>query len=173
MTIEELAEYAKSFFTTTQRPDGTRIYVLKDRYPSWVYRMVYKAHDDGNWLPDDYKYEYVVETLDALSEGRVPEEGMTEIEPDVYTRDLQNWLTSHRERSAYVDEAVREMGYPDQGLDQAFMFGQIAEKEEVWRIVVSALEERLEAIELGEEEEMESRAPKKGRGGRRQDWSPR
>lgn len=163
--IEELAEYALKFFKTTQRGEET-IWVLKDRHPTWIYDMVYAVHDKGQWMPDDYKYEYVADTLHALSEGQDPEEGVFEIEPDVYTSALQKWLTSHAYRSTYVDDAVRALGYPEEGgLDRALMMGQVAEKEEVWRRVVQALEDRLEAIELGEAETWRKRGSKKG-------WSP-
>lgn len=176
MTIEELADYAKDFFEQKRRDDGSSYWKLKDDYPTWVREMLFRIHDKGHWLPDDYKYEFAVDALYALAEGQDPEEGAYEIEPDVYTNALHKWLTSHPYRSTYVDEAVREFGWPKEGgLDQALMGGQVLEKQEVWRLVLDALNERLEEIELEEPEVMRSEEERRRRkpGQRRQDWSPR
>jgi hypothetical protein len=168
--ISDLAEHALKFFETTQRPGAAaeeRIWVTKKRHPIWIKAMLFKVHEDGRWFPDDYKYEYTVDALNALYEDMNPDE--PEIESDVYTSDLQTWLASHRERLGYVDEAVKEMGHSEQGIEGDMMMGQWREKSDVFGIVVATLRDRLEEIEAGVEEDFEG-PPEKGpiRG-----WKPR
>lgn len=152
MDIKELAEHARSFFTTHKRGEE-EIYVTEKRHPTWIHKMIFRIHDNGNILPDDYKYEYTVDALDLLAEGNDPED--TQLEPDVYNHDLLKWLASHLERVGYVDEAAEDMGHSDQGIIGDIAQGQWREKDEVFHLVVDALKERLEAIEAGEDEEFE------------------
>lgn len=164
--IQKLAEYANRFFERKKRGEED-FYALKDRYPTWIYDMVFQVHDKGHWTPDDYKYLYVVEALDHLLEGMNPEE--PELESDVYTSDLLKWFSSHRERMGIVDEAVKEMGWDEErGIEGAIALGQWREKEEVFRLVVEALEERLRDIEAGIGEGFRSKGKTEGV----LDWEP-
>ena len=171
MDIQELATHALRFFerrTRRRGEDETHFYTLTERYPTWVMEMVHSAHED--MMPNDYKYQYVVDTLDALSEGRDPEDGLSEIEADVYNYNLLQWLQSHGERVGFVDEVVEEFGsHSEMGIIGDIMMGQVREKEQVWQSVVSALQERLDNIELDEPEVFERRGKKEGR----KEWDPR
>lgn len=173
MEIDELAKHARGFFTRKTFPaepgrPARTILTLKDRHPTWVIDMVRSVHDDANWLPDDWKYEQIGETLDMLEEGADPDE--PQLEADVYTSDLAEWLASHGQRPGYVDEAVKDFGHSDMGIVGDIMFGQVREKEEIWGVVVQKLRTRLEEIESGVEEEFESRT---GRKSTFRDWTPR
>ena len=173
MDIQELATHALTFLESKVRPARgdereTRFYTLTERYPTWVRDMVYTAHED--MMPNDYKYQYVVDTLDALSEGQDPEEALYEIEADVYNYDLLKWLESHGERAGFVDEATRELGHnAELGIIGDIMMGQVQEKQQVWQSVASSLQERLDAIEMEEPETFERRGKKEGR----KEWDPR
>ncbi len=173
MDTQELATHALRFFESKVRPAQrgereTRFHTLTERYPTWVLEMVHSAHED--MMPSDYKYQYVVDTLDALSEGRDPEDGLSEIEADVYNYDLLQWLQSHGERVGFVDEVVSELGHhPEMGLMGDVMMGQVQEKQQVWQSVASSLQERLDAIEMEEPETFERRGKKEGR----KEWDPR
>jgi hypothetical protein len=171
MNLERLADYVLKFFKSKERGEGREaksIYVLEDRHPTWVYDMVYAVHDKGKWFPDDIKYDYIVAALDLFSEGVDPDE--PQIEPDVYNSDLIKWLASHGNRTTYVDEAVSNFGWDENGgVISALSNGQLMEREEVFHRVHEALEERLRDIDLGEEEVF------KKRGGKTegwQDWVP-
>ena len=156
MDIQKLAEHAGNFFERKQRGED-EIYTLKNRHPTWLYDMVFAVHDKGHWLPDDYKYQFIVEALDHLSEGMNPEE--PELEADVYTTDLMDWLASHRERLGIVDEAVNELGWNKEGgIETAISLGQWREKEDVFRRVVEALQGRLDDIEAGVGEVFKTRS---------------
>lgn len=164
--IQKLSEYANQFFVSRKHGEDS-IYLLRDRYPTWIYDMVYAVHDKGNWYPDDYKYQLIVEALDHLSEGMNPEE--PELEADVDTSDLLKWFSSHRERMGIVDEAVDEFGWDkERGIEGAISMGQWREKEDVFRRVVEALRERLNDIESGTPEEFKNRGRTEGV----LDWEP-
>ncbi len=173
MDIQELATHALRFFESKVRPARgddreTRFYTLTERYPSWVMEMVHAAHED--MMPNDYKYQYVVDTLDALSEGQDSEEALYEIEADVYNYDLLKWLQSHGERTGFVDEVTQELGHhAELGIIGDIMMGQVQEKQQVWQSVVSSLRERLDDIEMEVPESFAQRGKKTGR----KDWDPR
>ncbi len=174
MDTQELAAHALRFLESKVRPARgdereTRFYTLTERYPTWVQEMVRTAHED--MMPNDYKYQYVVDTLDALSEGRDPEDGLSEIEADVYNYDLLTWVQSHGERVGFVDEVVSELGHhPEMGLIGDIMMGQVQEKQQVWQSVVSSLHERLDAIEMEEPESFIKRGKAEVS---RKEWDPR
>ncbi len=67
MEIQELADHANSYFIRGKRDSGETFWTLKRRHPVWIKDMIQAAH--GDMFPDDYKYEFVVDTLDALEEG--------------------------------------------------------------------------------------------------------
>lgn len=178
MDIQELAARARSFLESRTRPadpnsrrEPGRFYTLKDRRPTWVKDLVYKAHADMG--VDDFKYETIVDVLDRLADGQDPEE--MDLEADVYNVDLFSWLSSNLERAGYVDEAVEQMGHADErssnggGIIGDIAQGQWWEKDEVWRLVVEALNERLEAIDQGEGETFEKHGKVPGP----KDWDPR
>lgn len=172
--IQKLAEHALKFFTSKRRPparngdEGELFYLPTERQPVWIFDMMYDIHEKGRWFPDDYKYLYTVEALNYISEGNDPDS--PELEADVYTSDLIKWLASHTFRPDYVDEAVKLHGWDDNGgIVTAIAWGQIAEREEVFREVVDHLNERLKAIENGEREVFRDR---KGKPEGVMDWEP-
>lgn len=176
MELQELAAYAVTFFERNRRNavrdvnDDPSFWMLKDRHPTWLYDLVHKAH--GTMPPDDFKYEMVVDTLEALAEGQDPDE--SNLEADIYNSDLLRWLASHLERSGYVDEAVVEFGHAsERGSHGGGVIGDIAqgqwyEKDEVWRLVVDSLKERLEEIDDGVRETFS----KKGKMEDPKSWHP-
>jgi hypothetical protein len=174
LDIVELAEHARKYFVQDRRlpqkpgEEGNLFYKTKDRHPKWIHDLVFRIHDEGQWFPDDYKYEYLVDALDALSEGIDPDE--PQIEADPYNHDLITWLASHGERAGIVDEAVVDFGRSDQGIIGDIASGQVYEKEGIFRSVVDALRARLEAIEEGEPERF---VEKGGEPSGPKEWSPR
>lgn len=153
-TIQTLAAEALSYFEYTGSNPGNgireNIYVKKDDTPEWVSDLVYEAH--GSLFPDDYVYQYVVESLEALAENDDEDEARETIEADIYTGKLLEWLASHLSRQGYVDEAVEEFGYPG-SIVRAIQLGQYAEREEVFESVLSNLEQRLDEVDDDTDEE--------------------
>lgn len=168
--IRELAARARSFFERGQRANAREdeyYWRMKDKLPIWVHDLTFKAHDNGNILPDDYKYEYIVDALDRLEDGHDPES--PELEADVYNNDLVRWLGSLVHRADYVDEGVEDYGWDEEGgIMRAIAMGQIREREEIFYSVVESLKERLEAIENGDPEVFK----KHGKSESVLDWEP-
>ncbi len=140
--LQKLAGEVSEMFEQKERDNGDKFQIVKDGSPKWVTEMCHEAH--GDMLPDDYKYDFIVEALDALANYEDPDDIDSEIEADPYTHDRYKWLSSNLARSVYVDEAVENMGHSDQGITGEIGMGQYQEKCEVLGIVRRFLEERLE-----------------------------
>ena len=142
--IRILAGEALSYFEYRTRPDGSEYWAVEEGAPEWVKNLVRVAHDEGEILPEDFRYLFVVESLEALAEN--PEEPETILEPDVYTSELLAWLNAYPSyRINIVDEAVSEFGW--NGLFEALQAGQFKEKQEVLALVQACLEKRIEEEE--------------------------
>ena len=149
-TLETIAEEAASYFERATRPDGDPFTRLKDDRPEWVYEAVYAAHG-GDLLPDDYRYKWSEEAFDAIAEGDTEASDGFE-EPDVYTSNLLEWVSSNLSRVGYVDEAVEEFGGEPGGLADQLMLGQAAERREVFEAIFEACEEQLAEREAAEDD---------------------
>src|SRR5690606_34958980 len=98
----------------------------------WVKDLVWTAHDRGEFLPEDFRYLFIVEALEALAEN--PEAPETMLEPSVYINELIKWLDARPGyRISFVDNAMSEFGWS--GLFKALQAGQLWEKEYVLDIV--------------------------------------
>lgn len=144
--IRILAGEALAYFEHRKRRDGTKYWAVEDGAPEWVRKLAFAAHDEGEILPDDARYLFVVESLEALAEN--PDEPESLLEPEAYTSQLLTWLeASPSYRMGLVDTAVSEFGW--NGLFEALQAGQRMEKEEVLGLVRQFLEKK---IEEGEED---------------------
>lgn len=142
--IQVLAGEALSYFEYRQRHDETWYWAIEANAPDWVQNLVWAAHDKGEILPEDFRYLFIIEALEALVEN--PKEPEVMLEPDVYTSELLKWLEDCPSyRMGFVDEAVGELGW--NGLFNALQAGQLREKEEVLQLVLEFLEKRIEEEE--------------------------
>ncbi|MGC0153538.1 hypothetical protein ACPRNU_13835 [Chromobacterium vaccinii] len=83
--------------------DSSQI-ILKDQYRPMLESMVHAAH--GDMLPDDHRYQFITDAVEALANYDDPEEAIEAIQPDVYTHDLTKWLASNNSRLDYLSEAI-------------------------------------------------------------------
>lgn len=131
-----------------------RIWSLKEEHRGGeAQSLAMDAH--GGMLPDDWKYEYIVDALDALVEHEDTDEARDALpESDVYHSDLLRWVSSHLERAGYVDEFTEEM---EERMEMfaSMQGGQRKEREEVFGLVLSYLE----GMEDEDEEEAEEVLP--------------
>jgi hypothetical protein len=66
MAIQLLAAEMSQAFDTAVRPTtGETFRKLKDDAPSWMIAVCRKAHDDGELLPDEWRYAFIEEVVDA------------------------------------------------------------------------------------------------------------
>jgi hypothetical protein len=152
MTVEKIAEEARSWFEyRKRRPDREDAWFHKDGAPAWITDLCRAAHDAGSelMLPDDYRYEYVIDALDHLAEGGDPSDYAPEA--DIHYSELAAWFGSRVSRSGYVDDA-REEGLfgPDTDIYAQIAAGQVREREEVFGLVLRFLEQRAEELEDSE-----------------------
>lgn len=147
MSIQSLAREALEYFVLKERPDGDTFWAVKDVSPQWVRDLCFKAHDNGEILPDDWRYRFIVESLETLSECEDPYD--VYIETYSYASELLAWLSSSLTRMRWVEEAVEGMDWGDRfDMLIALQAGQLMEKEEVLELVREFLERK---IEEGEE----------------------
>lgn len=139
--IQNLAEVALHWFERRRRHDGNKYWAVKEGAPYWVKDLVRAAHDKGRLLPEDFRYRFIVEALEAIVEN--PEEPEILWEPDIYLRRLLAWLESGSSyRIILVDKVVSELGW--HGLYEALQAGQLREKEEVLGLVLEFMERKIE-----------------------------
>jgi hypothetical protein len=143
ITLQALArEMSLAFETATRTSSGESFRKLRDGSPEWMTTVCRMAHDDARLLPDDWRYAFIEEAVDALAEHENADEALGSLEPDVYTSDLTAWLHSLNSRVYYLEEAMTECGPFRDGF-QLLAAAQMIEKEEVFRQVVAALNDVL------------------------------
>lgn len=146
MTLQTLAESVRKSFVQDKREDGTTFW--KTDSDERIQELCHEAH--GDMMPDDWRYAFIVEALDALAECDDVDEA--DVEADIYTHVLTAWIASRDDRYAYCDEAMSDMGietFP--GTIELLQLGQAAEKREVLDLVRSSLESYIRALEDDEE----------------------
>ena len=150
MTIKTLAQIGVNSFYTKQcdpsrMPDGY-FYLRHDICPEWVEDLVKKAQDD--MLPDDYKYKFVVDALEALAEYDTDDAHTIILEGvDDTTHRLFHWVQSHGYRRGYASEALEianANGKTFDDVDSIFTDAQTIEVSEVYHLVLSTLEKLVE-----------------------------
>jgi hypothetical protein len=130
-------------FESRTRDSGSRFRSLKDGSPEWMTEVIHHAH--GEMLPDDHRYAFVEEAVDAvaaLDAATVTEDAIEDakddLQADIYTHELLGWLGSRADRYCYVDEATELHGHSSSVIGD-ISNGQITEKLEVFALVVQAL----------------------------------
>jgi hypothetical protein len=147
-SVKALATAARGWFeTNTRTSTGKEFWCVKDGAPEWVEDMAMEAH--GGMGADDWRYTFIVEALDSLEDSD-PDE--IDMEPDVYTYELTDWLGSRADRYSYCDEAMEEVGGEFIGTIDLLQSGQVREKREVLDSIVHTLESM---VHLAEEDEID------------------
>jgi hypothetical protein len=141
--LQKLAGETRGFFHSIKRGEDS-VWVTTDDRPDWVQTMCHEAH--GDMMPDDWRYEFIVEALTELEDTEDADD--INLEADIYTHDLTAWLHSRADRYSYCDEAFEEYGadpkqFPNPMIS-LLQWGQVREKEEVLNAVRSFLESRIE-----------------------------
>ena len=144
MNIQTIAQTGVNSFSikkcdVSRMPDGY-FYIRKDDAPEWVVEIVREAHDNGDMFPDDYKYQFVVDALEALADSDDVDNARSIMHDgvDITTSRLLHWVQSHGYRKAYAADHIQE--FNPETLDAILMGGQYMERDEVFQIVLSAIE---------------------------------
>tara|TARA_Y100000310_G_scaffold214478_1_gene215372 strand:- start:623 stop:925 length:303 start_codon:yes stop_codon:yes gene_type:complete len=96
-------------------------------------------------LPEDYRYQFIVEALDALEEAEDPDEAREGYEFEHRNYQLALWLGSHGHRFEYCDQWAEEYGHPESTGD-LLRGGHLQERLEVLDLVRGSLEAHLETL---------------------------
>ena len=148
-TVQELAKLARCAFSLETRDNGSEYWRRNPCAPDWITELCHTAH--GDMLPEDYRYQFIVEALDALEEAEDPDEARDGYEFEWRNYSLALWLGSHGHRFSYCDDWASEHGYElnnaeggdTVGLRQG---GHLAERWEVLDLVRGSLEAHLETL---------------------------
>ncbi len=142
-TIQTQATEALRFFETKKRPTGESFWTMTSLRPEWIADMAFAAHE--HFLPDDFKYQFIIQALDALSECEDPDD--VALEPDIYNSELTRWLGSNLQRPGYCDQA-QDDGLIGETTDmfQRIAIGQYCEMQEVLAVVLSHLSDRVDQL---------------------------
>ena len=149
MDTKELAELMSKELVWGERNDGSKFASLKDGSPEWMHDVIRAAHEDS--FPDDTIYEFVDRAVNAFAESEDPNDAIYEVEPDVYTSDLTEWLHRRADHVFYLTQALEESETRD-GF-QALQAAQGIQIREVAELTLSALQEVAEKWEEPEIEE--------------------
>jgi len=137
MRIQDVALEAKKYFKCVESRDSNTIWRTVDNPPENIIKLVKAAHEE--YLPDDYKYRFIVEALEGLSCCRSIED--LEVTPDSEPQMLTGWLHSKINRLHYMTRALAESN-PDDSL-KLLKTAQSIEKKEVLDLVIRQLQSGL------------------------------
>lgn len=153
--IQRLAKQCLNHFELKTRDNGDKFWCLKNKDNGALENLVRTAH--GEMLPNDYRYEYIVDSLSALVDADIDEDTaldeidyydiLNEIEADHSNYELCKWLGSHAHRIADCDEAVEEAGHNPSSIIEYIQMGQIREKTEVYGSVYQSLRAYFETLD--------------------------
>lgn len=135
--VEELA----NSFQVKERDDGQEFYCTKDDAPDYVTELCRHVHD--GMMPDDYRYEFLVDALNGIDEQLCSVDSLDDldryynIDANVYTVELLRWLASNIRRTEYVDECLQEFEHTE--TSALLMHAQELEQLEVTTLVLDWL----------------------------------
>jgi hypothetical protein len=136
LTLSALAGTYFRSFEQDERPDGSRFWTCRDTCrDEALQQLCFNAHD--GMLPDDYKYQFIVEALALLADHDADEASQL-VEADSYTHQLTAWLHSSTSRVYYLTEAL-EVYAPKDGF-QLLALAQYIERAEVLDHVLTSLD---------------------------------
>src|SRR6185437_3624197 len=84
-TLHTLArQMSLAFESGTRTTSGETFRKLKDGSPEWMTTVCRKAHDDARLLPDDCRYAFIEQAVDALANHEDTDDARSSLEPDIY-----------------------------------------------------------------------------------------
>lgn len=153
-TLAEKAAEARSWLHRGERevPGIGQILLPKPGAPGWLQPMCLSAHEDGDMLPDDWRYEFIGDALDVLAEpdDRDPRERFDEWADGayIYTHEQLSWLASNLNRLGYCDEACEQYGDTlEWDTQRRIIAGMRHEQELVFESILASLEALVEEEE--------------------------
>jgi len=105
---------------------------------------VWSALYDSNIHTDKYVNKWVDEAVELVRDGQIKteediEKALSEVEPDIQTYDLRNWIGESCDALAYLDRAIQEFAARD--AIELLSVAQWLAKTDVYRVVLRTLED--------------------------------
>lgn len=160
--MKAIAKAAQEFadaFEVRHRDNGQAFHCLKDGTPQWISDAVYRAHENGDLMPNDWTYRLVgniaLEMAERMNGGFWDDDytALDEIADYVtpsYNHEALDWLASHAFRVHRVDELIKNDGFPESGLISAIIEAIRLEALQIGDFILDAVKERAEELELAE-----------------------
>lgn len=147
-SIQDKASEALSHFTKGERSiEGTEkwvepilIDIRKPSAPEWVTDLCHKAHNSGETLPCDWRYRFIVECLDIISEHEDMDDARDAIEPPIYYHHMLAWFSSAAHAPEYVSEAMSDFDSAE-NVWTLLAIGYENMKREVFEAVLGSLDD--------------------------------
>ncbi len=155
--IQRAALDLQSAFVHKTRDNGEKFVCTIDDCADWISEAIFAAHDGGGIGPNDFTFctaesiaDSFVEAL-AVDHGRdlveVAEECTDSLIP-AYNSQRVAWLASHGARQSYVDGAISEYGWPNDGcIMQALAYGMAYEISMIGNALLAAIISRADILE--------------------------
>lgn len=139
-TIQEKAQYYLDLLVEGKRQDGATYLYFEDHDKTQP--LSYAVHNQGEYLPDDYKYTFLQQALEIIANSAEDDLDCPQLEPDIYTHDLTKWLHSNPQRYYYTDQYIQDFGPPegDNPTITLLQGGQVLEMEEVFHLTLNFLQ---------------------------------
>ena len=144
--MKNLGEFVQTLVSSFQiktRDDGTTFYCANDDAPDYVRDLCYDVH--GGMMPDDYKYQFLVEALEYIDDNLDPLDDNLDCidpydacDPDCMNSDLLRWVSSNLTRMHYCDNVLQD--YQLDQLAHMLMQAQQAERVEVMQDAINWIE---------------------------------
>lgn len=136
MNIQNIAQTIVSESGVKYRDDNKPYTVIEYDNHDWLMDFVMACH--GDFLPDDYRYQWIVDVAEYIVDNSVEETDRLNIPElidslvDVYTFNLTAWLHSNNSRMYYLTEALENYDISD-----GFQLLQMAMAFEVEEVISS------------------------------------
>jgi hypothetical protein len=141
--IEQMAQKIRAHFTAGTRgaPGIGKIDILRDDAPEWLAEWLRDTiHNNASTLPCDWRYRFVVDSLDHLADVGDPDD-----RPDLdslypATRDRRAWHADAAESDDDCRAAASEYGYPKGGADDLISLGMAYRLDMVYSITAEMVQ---------------------------------
>jgi len=141
--IQPLAHVALGSMIQGTRDNGES-YWFANVGDHWINDLCGAAHDDREILPDDHRYQFIVDTLNLIEDYDNESEAREQINGSEVTHETTSWLASSNMRVSYLQDALTEYGEYNVDAYQMLRYAMREEQAEVFTQVVSFLTHEME-----------------------------
>ncbi len=148
MNAKDIINQLASELVWKERNDKTK-FVCRNITGDFIQDIIHEVHEDR--MPDDTIYEFIYKVVNHLADCDSEDiedmrDELREIEADVYTSDLTEWLHKSNYHVYYLTQALEEFE-PKDGFS-LLTIAQSLHIQEVGDNLLNAIEKHLETVEV-------------------------